>query len=403
MSLEPELKLFAEQCRERRDAVTQIWLHAVQTSPDFTTPDRVPVPQLIDHLPGLLDDLVNCLHGEDEAEAADPNARAHGQHRWEQHFRLDELLRELLLLRRIVVQEIDRFQAEGRTPMSEALERKIRRRVEHFFEETIVRSTDEFYTQHEAEIEQDRRLLSSLHESAKEAAGQHQAVASARLRLLRVIAHELRNLLNAASLTSTSLPYEKDPAWRDELHQMLGRNLRQMTALVNQLLDVAPLLSGREPLTLAPMDILEFASQQRRGFEQMASAKGLSLAIQVAPGLDKVVTDEAKLQRIVTNLIQNAIKYTDAGGVEVEFSHPEGAGLEMRVADTGPGIPTDHHTKIFEEFHRVPGSKNQEGTGLGLAIVRELVSQLNGEIQVESRPGEGACFRIRLPKNEMAP
>jgi signal transduction histidine kinase len=392
-----ELEAFAKEFGTRRDAVTRTWVYAVQTSPDFTTPDQLPVPQLIDHLPALFDDLITCLQGRDEAAAADPNARAHGRHRWEQHFRLGELLRELLLLRRIIIKEVESYRQADTSRLPEDTERLARDRIEHFFEEAIVRSTDQFYAQHQAQIEKDRALLASLHESARNSSNEYQAVASARLRLLRVIAHELRNLLNAAALTSSSLPTEKDATWRDELHRILARNLRQMTALVNQLLDVAPLLSGREPLELTPVDLPEFAKEQRRMFESMAAAKQLSLQVTIESGVHSVVTDEMKLQRIVMNLIQNAIKYTESGSVIAEFSHTTENGLEIRVSDTGPGIPPEHQGKIFDEFHRVPGGKSQEGTGLGLAIVRELVSQLDGEIRVESPVGEGATFLVHLP------
>jgi signal transduction histidine kinase len=104
-----------------------------------------------------------------------------------------------------------------------------------------------------------------------------------------------------------------------------------------------------------------------------------------------------KLQHIITNLVQNAIKYTDAGSVDLEISRLSPATWQICVRDTGRGIPAEHHAKIFEEFHRVPGTEGQQGTGLGLSIVKQLVTLLGGEIRVESQVGQGTTFCVILP------
>ena len=391
------MQFLIDYLRSRRETVTQVWLHAVQTSPDFTTPDRIPVPQLVDHLPDLYDSLLECLQGEQAGEAADADARTHGRVRWQQEFRIDELLRELLLFRRVVMKEIDACLAQADPPLPPGERERLRHRAERFFEEGVVRSAEQFTTQFAAETERDRHILASLHQDALAEADQLQAVDAARLRLLRVIAHELRNLLNAANLTAVSLPNEKDPAWRDELHRMLSRSHRQMTDLVNQLLDIAPLLSGRETVDLELLHLTAFARQLAANFESMAAARKLGFRLEIEPGLDVIHTDGPKLQRIVTNLVQNAIKYTDEGEVVMGFSRSGEGGIEFSVIDSGPGIPPDQQEKIFEEFYRVPGSRRQEGTGLGLAIVRQLVELIGGSIRVESSPGQGAAFRVVFP------
>jgi signal transduction histidine kinase len=111
-----------------------------------------------------------------------------------------------------------------------------------------------------------------------------------------------------------------------------------------------------------------------------------------------VVTDATKLQRIITNLVQNAIKYTPQGGtVTLKFLEAAADKWAIRVSDNGPGIPAEHRSKIFEEFHRIPGTERQEGTGLGLSIVRQLVSVLGGVIAVASEVGRGSTFEVTLP------
>lgn len=129
----------------------------------------------------------------------------------------------------------------------------------------------------------------------------------------------------------------------------------------------------------------------------MAAAKGLAFRCKLAPDLGEVVSDESKLRRLVTNLVQNAIKYTDAGSVSIEFIRVEQSHWQLRVSDTGRGIAPEHQDKIFEEFHRIPGFEHHEGTGLGLSIVKHLVQMLGGEIRVKSKLGQGSSFYVLFP------
>jgi signal transduction histidine kinase len=132
----------------------------------------------------------------------------------------------------------------------------------------------------------------------------------------------------------------------------------------------------------------------------MAEAKGLSLATYVAPELPAMLLgDEKRLKQILTNLISNAIKFTETGGVEARL---ECAGAEhwiMRVSDTGPGIPTEAQTRIFESFWQVDNSltRKQQGYGLGLSIVKQLTELMGGRIVLDSQAGRGSTFDIVLP------
>ncbi len=383
------LPLIEHLCSER-DVVIKKWLRAVGTSSEFDTPNRISTPQLLDHVPNLLDDLADFLR-KDEQREAEHHARIHGQRRWEQQFRLDELLRELLVLRDVVIDEVEHFAAGTDVARAAGL------RVVRFFDNAMLFSAIQFAERQQAQVDEDERLLAAHHQSTHT---ELKAVDAARLRLLRVIAHELRNLLNAATLTAGNLFGESDPEWLAELQRMLRNTHSQMTALVNQLLDVAPLLAGRDPLRLADLDLRAFVADQGKLFSRMAESKRLEFRCSLPENLPNVVTDEAKLQRVVTNLVQNALKYTPSGGsVSFGIESVEPDRWRLMVTDTGPGIPTEHRTKIFEEFHRVPGSEREEGTGLGLSIVHQLVSILHGEIDVDSEVGRGSTFVVTLPCN----
>ncbi|HEX8431277.1 MAG TPA: HAMP domain-containing sensor histidine kinase, partial [Longimicrobium sp.] len=132
-----------------------------------------------------------------------------------------------------------------------------------------------------------------------------------------------------------------------------------------------------------------------------AEGKGLSFALDAPDALPPVETDPERLRQVLQSLVGNAIKFTKSGEVRVEASAPGDAVLEIRVADTGPGIPTDERQRIFEPFEQIGDASRTDslnrGAGLGLTIARQLVDRLHGSLEVEAREGGGAVFRLRLP------
>lgn len=382
-----------DEISRRLGNITRIWLEAVWSSDKFESAQQTPTPQLLDHIPALLEDLTSFLRmgGDHETEE---HARIHGTHRWHQQFALHEVLRELLLLRRIIIQQVESIHdCQGADDQSTL--RELSRRIGRFFDEVLIFSASQFSEQQQKQIEADAKLISAEHDSIK---ADLQAVDSARLRLLRVISHELRNLLNGASLTVESLFLEEDPEWIARLREILKNSHNQMTGLVNQLLDVAPLLAGHEPLKLTTLNLKSFLQAQQGFFGGMAAAKKLSFGCVLDDSMAFVITDEPKLQRIVTNLVQNALKYTDVGSITLRCEPVDDRFWNLIVSDTGPGIPKEHAEKIFEEFHRVPGTENLPGTGLGLSIVKQLVEVLKGTIFVQPSSQRGATFVVTMPK-----
>jgi two-component system phosphate regulon sensor histidine kinase PhoR len=117
-----------------------------------------------------------------------------------------------------------------------------------------------------------------------------------------------------------------------------------------------------------------------------------------------VVADAARLEQVAANLIDNAIKYTDRGGVQVALGG-DAARVWCEVADSGPGIPEQEQPRVFERFYRVDKGRSREkgGTGLGLSIVRHIVELHGGEVSLRSRPGAGCTFRFEIPRGAVAP
>lgn len=216
------------------------------------------------------------------------------------------------------------------------------------------------------------------------------------------VSHDLKTPITAISGWSQALmdgaASEPDEQARAALtiHSEAGR----MDRMVNQLLDLARLESGQIDLARQPVDLGALLAGVRRSFEPQAETKGVDLVLEVRP-VPPVLGDPDRLAQIYGNLLDNALTYTPRGGRVTLTAAPAGTWVESSVRDTGPGIPPDEQVRVFERFYRVEKSRargEERGSGLGLAIVRELVSAHEGQMWLESTPGQGASFIIRLPE-----
>ncbi|HEY8666735.1 MAG TPA: HAMP domain-containing sensor histidine kinase [Tepidisphaeraceae bacterium] len=217
---------------------------------------------------------------------------------------------------------------------------------------------------------------------------------------LNAVSHDLRTPLNSLTLQTELAEISLDT--RDE--ETLKRSLTEIKAgakaaatLLDSLLECARLEWSQEKINKMIFDIGDFAQHLLNGFQASAAQKGLYLRCAHLSGV-LVETDRVKLERILTNLISNALKFTHNGGVSVEIE-PNASDLTIYVRDTGDGIDLQHQQHLFDEFFQVHNGERDrtKGFGLGLAIARRLVEQLGGGIAVESAPGQGSCFSIRLP------
>ena len=176
------------------------------------------------------------------------------------------------------------------------------------------------------------------------------------------------------------------------------RNSRRLLRLVNTLLDFTRLESGRAEATFEPTDLAALTADLASGFRSAAERAGLRLIIDCAPLPEPVYVDRDMWEKVVLNLLSNALKFTLAGEIGVELRASAGE-ARLEVRDTGVGIPAEELPRIFDRFHRVREThgRSQEGTGIGLALVRELVAVHGGRLEVSSTPGQGAMFSVTLP------
>jgi GAF domain-containing protein/anti-sigma regulatory factor (Ser/Thr protein kinase) len=215
------------------------------------------------------------------------------------------------------------------------------------------------------------------------------------------MSHELRTPL-AAILGYAELMQEGfyEPLGEKSLDALtrIRSNGKHLLGLINTVLDIAKIESGQFTLNMAEYAIESIVETVRSATESLAQSKKLSLKTEVAKSLPFGLGDEQRLTQVLLNLVGNAIKFTDSGEVRVTASAAN-SHFTVSVADTGPGIPPDQLTRVFEQFHQVDSSntKAKGGTGLGLAISKQIVEMHGGRIWVESTLGKGSTFHMELP------
>ncbi|GAB4248971.1 ATP-binding protein [Deferrisoma sp.] len=219
------------------------------------------------------------------------------------------------------------------------------------------------------------------------------------------MSHELRTPMNSILGYTQLVLDEVDGPLTDEQRKSLERvekNARHLLKLINDILDLSKIEAGRMELELHRFDLGSLAEEVAEDQRTMAEAKNLRLVVRREEGDLRVVADPNKIREVLNNLVNNAIKFTDAGRVTIRVRPEPRAtdGVAVDVEDTGIGIPEDGLAVIFEAFKQLDGSTTRAhgGTGLGLSIAKRLVELHGGEITVVSRVGEGSCFTVWLPR-----
>ncbi|WP_199090671.1 ATP-binding protein [Bosea sp. ASV33] len=232
-----------------------------------------------------------------------------------------------------------------------------------------------------------------------EARAKAEAANEAKSRFLATVSHEFRTPLNGILGMADLLTDTGPDAEQATYVAALRTSGEALLALVDDILDFAKVEAGKLELVAEPFDMVLLVETVAELMAPRAQAKGIELAAHIAPDLPaRFVGDRDRLRQILLNLVGNAVKFTEAGGVGLSLTRA-GDRLEITVADTGPGIPADRLETIFGEFEQLDhgAAVGQAGTGLGLAIVRRLARLMGGEVHAESRLGEGATFRVSLP------
>lgn len=216
------------------------------------------------------------------------------------------------------------------------------------------------------------------------------------------MSHELRTPLNAILGFSELMTHLPDtPADHRGYLATINRSGTHLLSMINDILDMSKIEAGEYENRIEPLDLLELLDDVSSMFSLRAEQANLAFALELSEGLPRLVRSDArKLRQILINLLGNAVKLTEQGGVALRVKLRESGSaqprLDFEVEDTGPGIPADQLDFIFKPFVQAE-HRREGGTGLGLAICQRFVHMLGGEIGVESSVGQGACFRFWIP------
>jgi protein-histidine pros-kinase len=251
------------------------------------------------------------------------------------------------------------------------------------------------------DISERRRVERALHDKNIELERANQA----KDRFLATMSHELRTPLNAIiGFTGVLLMKLPGPLTTEQEHQlgMVQSSGKHLLSLINDLLDLARIESGKVDLKLAPLVLQPLVSSVAATLRLAAQDKGLRLEVEM-PAADLTAwTDLRALQQVMINLTNNAIKFTDEGRVTLVLENGRSPGndeVRLSVIDTGPGIREEDQGKLFEAFSQLSVSNGRtrvEGTGLGLYLCSRLAELMGGRIEFESQPGRGSRFTLVL-------
>lgn len=217
------------------------------------------------------------------------------------------------------------------------------------------------------------------------------------------MSHELRTPLNGILGFSELLKLDAPTPEMREQADSIYQSGKHLLRIVNDVLDLARIEAGQLMLAPEDIDLTDYIREIARGHALNAEQKGLSFRIDCPDGLPVLVTDPTRLRQVVANLLSNAVKFTDAGQVEIAVRHADGW-FTIAVTDSGPGIAPEKQEIVFDKFRQADQSitRAHGGTGLGLAVVKELLRLMGGDIRLESAPGQGSRFEVRLPSRSAA-
>jgi signal transduction histidine kinase/CheY-like chemotaxis protein/AraC-like DNA-binding protein/ligand-binding sensor domain-containing protein len=254
-------------------------------------------------------------------------------------------------------------------------------------------------------------LERTVDEKTSQILEQRKEVDEMKSRFYTNISHEFRTPLTLliAPLEDSLKKKQEDEGISRKVRSIMLRNARRLQRLINQLLDISKLESGKMELQLVKANLSDLVRTVASSFLSLAESRGIQFAMNIDQETEASCFDADKMEKITTNLLSNAFKFCSADGtvsLGLEYSisdDGENRALAiLSVEDTGKGMEKEQLERIFDRFYQVSDSdtREAEGTGIGLALTKELVDLMHGKIEVESKPGIGSLFRVSLPVSE---
>ncbi len=388
---------FSHLLAEKIDTIVKNWVEAVRFDRQISSADDLPHSAIRNHLPDVLTAMTSVLSKSEDTdiESIVQNSLEHGVLRAEQGFAPTEIAREYRLLRQTIFSTLETDLLEGTVP--EVM------RVYRVIDATI----DEAVTQcFKSYVEERLRELQKLQSQAELTNQELTRLLKANQENVSQLAHELKNPLNSIIgyseliLRSSKMnPEVQDTIPHVEHIERVVRNGRQLLRLINDTLEISRYEAGKMKLNPVPTDVHSLIKDVFEMLQPLAAAKELQMVVNCQRVPECVMTDPLRLQQIVTNLLSNAIRYTDSGTVQLTCQILPDNQWSIAVSDTGVGIAPEDQSRVFDPFFRAEnsGTRVPDSTGLGLAIVSQLVKLMQGSIELVSQLGVGSTFTVILP------
>jgi signal transduction histidine kinase len=431
----------AAYMRQSREKLLAAWRQRVEQDPELTTASSITRSQFTDSIPKVLDAFEQALQADDAIRETRADleqregASEHGLHRWQQGYDLRETLREWAHLHQCILAELESY-SEITPGLAPDVTRRARAALVRLCGEGACESAARYNRLQQAEAAGRMRDLES-------AVKQLRALEKERADILRQAAHDLRGSVGVITNASAVLARTTSEETRTDFFRVLDRAIGSTQSLLGDLMDLNRLEAGQDRVQITTFDVSIVLRDLSESLRAEAAARSLFLKVE-GPASLLVRGDSVKLQRIVQNLVLNAVRATDAGGVRVLWQEAaDKTRWILTVEDTGPGLRGSHATPLTramrEATHQahdseatqdaqdvsgerpsqtaVPSSvastdgrngatvvaPREPGEGIGLSIVKRLCELLGAAIELETGPGRGTRFRLTFPTDMPVP
>lgn len=388
---------FSQLLVDKIDTIIENWVEAVRFDRQISSADNLSHSAIRNHLPDVLMAMATVLSQfqDSDIQSIVQNSLEHGVLRAAQGFAPTEIAREYRLLRQVIFSTLE----------AELLESTVREvmRVYNVIDATIDEAIAQCFKSY---VEERLQELQQLQSQAELTNQELTRLLKANQENVSQLAHELKNPLNSIIgyselilRSSRKNPEVQDTVPHVEHIERVVRNGRQLLRLINDALEISRYEAGKMKLNPAPTDVRSLIKDVFEMLQPLASAKELHMVIDCEQAPRKVLADPLRLQQIVTNLLSNAIRYTELGTVQLTCQLLSDSQWSIAVTDTGVGISPEDQSRIFDPFFRAGNSNAYipDSTGLGLTIVSQLVQLMQGKIELISQVGVGSTFTVILP------
>ncbi|MFK8185339.1 MAG: sensor histidine kinase [Phormidesmis sp.] len=381
---------FDQVITKRKDEIISVWMARVRGSRKIESSEGLEYKAVLNSLPALIDAIAHLLSQSEEPVSYEliQGGQEHGEKRAEQGYDAEEIVREYAILRNVLFNVLEEELLASEPLLLLRTARLIDGAVDQVIAICLKRYTEErlrdvnlLYDEMVASNQQLDRLLQNEQTN------------------LSHLAHELKSPLTCIiGYSDLFLRQQNKNVINTTFIEQVLSSGRKLLEIVNDTLEMSLYKSGKVVITPEPLQVCDMIKEVVAVLNALAHQKGLAMDIICEPMAEPIITDKNRLRQIITNILSNAIRYTEAGSIHVHTHTTDNEQLEIAITDTGLGINLDEQERIFEPyFQGQAGQQLPSSTGLGLAIARKMAHLLQGNIHLDSEPNRGSTFTLSLP------